>query len=81
MYIHTYKHCNVNCDAIMLPTWQLDEVNIFTSLLLLLSFQEGLTPLMVAVQTSWITDESRRSAAVDILLNANADLNTQENVR
>ena len=44
-------------------------------------YQEGLTPLMmVAKGKRWITAETRTSM-VDILLKANADLNTQENVR
>ena len=36
--------------------------------------------MMAANKRSWISAE-RRTAMVGILLNANADLNTQENVR
>ena len=35
---------------------------------------------MMAAKKEWISDE-RRTAMVDILLKANADLNAQENVR
>ena len=35
---------------------------------------------MMAAKKEWISDE-RRTAMVDILLKANADLNTRENVR